>query len=111
MQIQEKIKLEKSFKITIDNETYLCEIKTGTVYYFVDISIIKQYKLFGYKFTLPKFMGYVCCDIEFPTHQPSFEEEWVNIDTAIYIVKAGLKKLKPLKEYKHLEHIIVKETL
>ena len=107
--MEDKIKLEKSFKITIDNETYKCIIKTGTIYYFVDISIIKQCNLFGFKFTYSKFMGYVCSDIEFPIVTDA-GKDWVDINKAIKIVNKGLSKLVN-KKYKHLEHIVVKDSL
>jgi|LakMenEpi03Aug12_release.lakeMendotaPanAssembly.Ray.scaffolds.fasta_scaffold1033355_2 hypothetical protein len=110
MDLIDKIKLEKSFKITIDNETYKCIIKTGTIYYFVDISIIKQCNLFGFKFTYSKFMGYVCSDMEFPIPLTNTDQDWININKAIEIVKKGLSKFVS-KKYKHLEHIVVKDSL
>ena len=57
-------------------------------------------------------MGYVCADIEFPIVTDA-GKDWVDINKAIKIVNKGLNKVNKVltKKYKHLEHIVVKDSL
>ena len=111
MEIIEKVKLEKDFNITINNVKYCCNIKESISGFYTTVYIVKKIKWFNIEYNT--FFGSMYIfDSDFPPNIYDIpEDNYIPIETAIYICKHAINKINSRTCIKHVKEIIVKETV